>query len=271
MSCSSSSHTAHDASESGHTASLSRQPIQDFEEDPSEDEVNSIHSPTPTPTSVPSLPTRQGPPFRHTARMRVISPARVRDCRIRVECQAELLLEMSDIVGRLTHEITSSIYTAQKAIMVGRRAWYLGLSAVRPLMPTEGIREENPEKITKGVATRHLCLAIPRSSMAMKVLLGRALTWWNTQVQTHRREAALQLTWATNDMLVLTCFECGSRDHLRNTCPKLNRALGQGWNRPNPGLAIEGNTKQRNNDNKTRRRAFIMGANEAGQNPNVMT
>ncbi|GJR90244.1 putative reverse transcriptase domain-containing protein [Tanacetum coccineum] len=72
-----------------------------------------------------------------------------------------------------------------------------------------------------------------------------------------------KVQWATNDMLVLTCFECGSRDHLRNTCPKLNRALGQGWNRPNPGLAIEGNTKQRNNDNKTRRRAFIMGANEA--------
>ncbi|GJS58974.1 hypothetical protein Tco_0653758 [Tanacetum coccineum] len=60
MSCSSSSYTAHDASESGYTASLSRQPIQDSEEDPSEDEVNSIHSPTPTPTSVPSLPTCQG-------------------------------------------------------------------------------------------------------------------------------------------------------------------------------------------------------------------
>ncbi|GJZ89533.1 hypothetical protein Tco_0661315 [Tanacetum coccineum] len=60
MSCSSSSYTAHDASESGHTASLSRQPIQDSEEDPSEDEVNSIHSPTATPTLVPSLPTCQG-------------------------------------------------------------------------------------------------------------------------------------------------------------------------------------------------------------------
>ncbi|GJT12215.1 hypothetical protein Tco_0859257 [Tanacetum coccineum] len=79
MSCSSSSYTAHDASESGYTASLSRQPIQDSEEDPSEDEVNSIHSPTATPTLVPSLPTCQGPPFRQTARIRVISLASASD------------------------------------------------------------------------------------------------------------------------------------------------------------------------------------------------
>ncbi|GJW33032.1 putative reverse transcriptase domain-containing protein [Tanacetum coccineum] len=76
---------------------------------------------------------------------------------------------------------------------------------------------------------------------------------------------------ATNDRPVLTCFECGSRNHLRNTCPKLNKALGQGRNRPILALAIEGNTVRRNNDNQTHGRAFIMGANEAGQNPNVMT
>ncbi|GKB33013.1 putative reverse transcriptase domain-containing protein, partial [Tanacetum coccineum] len=75
----------------------------------------------------------------------------------------------------------------------------------------------------------------------------------------------------TNDRPVLTCFECGSRDHLRNTCPKLNKALGQGRNRPILALAIEGNMDRRNNDNQTHGRAFIMGANEAGQNPNVMT
>ncbi|GKA76095.1 hypothetical protein Tco_0782473 [Tanacetum coccineum] len=180
MSRSSSSHTAHNASESGHNTSLSRQPIQDSEEDPLEDEVNYIHSPTPTPTSVPSLPTRQGPPFRQTTQMRVISPIRleylmdhprhptgprtdtsryphmvtgvpvsyesgmileelnwmqylcgeVRDYRIGVDCQAELLLEMSDIVGRLTQQITRAICTADGAIMIGRRAWYLGLSVV---------------------------------------------------------------------------------------------------------------------------------------------
>ncbi|GJV95060.1 hypothetical protein Tco_1546637 [Tanacetum coccineum] len=76
---------------------------------------------------------------------------------------------------------------------------------------------------------------------------------------------------ATNDRPVLTCFECESRDHLRNTCPKLNRALGQGRNRLIPALAIEGNLNWRNNDNQTHGKAFIMGATEAGQNPNVMT
>ncbi|GJV95062.1 hypothetical protein Tco_1546639 [Tanacetum coccineum] len=226
MSCTSSSHITHDASESGHTVSLSRQPIQDFEEDLLEDEVNSIHSPTPTPTSVSSSPTRQGPTFRQTTRMRVISSTRVnfrsrpqetparevsphtslpstyhiggpsstdpyvtarasdryswehlidhprhptrprpdtsryphmvtgvpvshesgmtleelnkmqylygeaQDCRIWVDYQAKLLLEMSYIVGRLTQQITRTIYTPEVAIVIGRRDWYSGLLVV---------------------------------------------------------------------------------------------------------------------------------------------
>ncbi|GKD93056.1 putative reverse transcriptase domain-containing protein, partial [Tanacetum coccineum] len=40
-----------------------------------------------------------------------------------------------------------------------------------------------------------------------------------------------------------TCYECGSRKHFRNTCPKLNRAPGQVGNR----LTIEGNQNTRNN------------------------
>ncbi|GJT19549.1 hypothetical protein Tco_0878255 [Tanacetum coccineum] len=165
MSRSSSSHTTHDASESGHTASLFRQPIQDSEEDPLEDEVNSIHSPTPTPTSVPSPPTRQEvsphpslPSTYHVGEPSSTDPyvtARASDryswehlmdhprhpqdpdqilagSRLQnwVECQAELLLEISDIVRRLTHQITRAICTAEGAIVIGRRAWYLGLLAV---------------------------------------------------------------------------------------------------------------------------------------------
>ncbi|GKF07097.1 reverse transcriptase domain-containing protein [Tanacetum coccineum] len=41
------------------------------------------------------------------------------------------------------------------------------------------------------------------------------------------------------------CYECGSSKHLRNTCPKLNRAPGQAGNR----LALEGT---RNNGNQAR-------------------
>ncbi|GKD52434.1 putative reverse transcriptase domain-containing protein, partial [Tanacetum coccineum] len=67
---------------------------------------------------------------------------------------------------------------------------------------------------------------------------------------------------ATYDRPMLTCFECGSPDHLRNTCPKLNRVLGQGRNRANPALAIGGNMDQKNNDNLAHGRAFLMGAND---------
>ena len=35
------------------------------------------------------------------------------------------------------------------------------------------------------------------------------------------------------------CYECGSLDHLRNTCPKLKGTSNQGGNRPNLALAIE--------------------------------
>ncbi|GKB79325.1 putative reverse transcriptase domain-containing protein [Tanacetum coccineum] len=206
------------------------------------------------------------------------------------------------------------------------------------------------------------------------LLQGRALTWWNTQVQTRGREAALQLTWEkfkkllleeycpksevqkleskfwnhamvgsdidkyttrflelaklvphmvtpkdnyleygkrttfgiiggrktnqetrlevtlTKDKGLLGTMGWQSRDqismlvHTQNVpsavsiileiircVESVRRALGQGRNHPILALAIEGNTDQRNNDNQTRGRAFIMGANEAGQNPNVVT
>ncbi|GJY80946.1 putative reverse transcriptase domain-containing protein [Tanacetum coccineum] len=63
------------------------------------------------------------------------------------------------------------------------------------------------------------------------------------------------------------CYECGSSDHLRNTCPKLNRAPGQAGNR----LALEGNRNTRNNGNQARGRAFNVNAVDALQDPNVLT
>ncbi|GJT75518.1 zinc finger, CCHC-type containing protein [Tanacetum coccineum] len=48
------------------------------------------------------------------------------------------------------------------------------------------------------------------------------------------------------------CYECGSPDHLRNTCPKMHRAPGQAGN----PLALEGNHNTRNNRNLARGRAF---------------
>ncbi|GKB99727.1 putative reverse transcriptase domain-containing protein [Tanacetum coccineum] len=65
------------------------------------------------------------------------------------------------------------------------------------------------------------------------------------------------------------CYECGSSDHLRNTCPKLNRAPGQVGNR----LTIEGNRNTRSNGNRATGRAFNVNVNavEALQDPNVVT
>ncbi|GKA43340.1 reverse transcriptase domain-containing protein [Tanacetum coccineum] len=65
------------------------------------------------------------------------------------------------------------------------------------------------------------------------------------------------------------CHECGSPDHFRNTCPKLNRAPGQTRNQ----LAIEGCRNNRSNGNQVRGRAFNVNVNamEAVQDPNIVT
>ncbi|GJT44355.1 putative reverse transcriptase domain-containing protein [Tanacetum coccineum] len=66
-----------------------------------------------------------------------------------------------------------------------------------------------------------------------------------------------------------TCYECGSREHFRNTFPKLNRAPGQVGNR----LTIEGNQNTRDNGKRATGRAFNVNVNEveALQDPKVMT
>ncbi|GJR15505.1 putative reverse transcriptase domain-containing protein [Tanacetum coccineum] len=53
------------------------------------------------------------------------------------------------------------------------------------------------------------------------------------------------------------CYECGSPDHFRNTCPKMNRAPGQAGNQ----LALEGSRNNRSNGNQVRGRAFNVNVN----------
>nr|GFB60440.1 hypothetical protein [Tanacetum cinerariifolium] len=74
-----------------------------------------------------------------------------------------------------------------------------------------------------------------------------------------------------NDGPRRACYECGDPNHLRNACPKLNRAPTQGGNYQNPVLAIEGNRNQGGTENQARGRAFVMGAAEAQQDPNIVT
>ncbi|GJU53794.1 putative reverse transcriptase domain-containing protein [Tanacetum coccineum] len=64
-----------------------------------------------------------------------------------------------------------------------------------------------------------------------------------------------------------TCYECGSREHYQNTCPKLNLAPGQVGNR----LTIKGNRNSRNNGNQVKGRAFNVNEVGALQDPNVVT
>ncbi|GJU60807.1 putative reverse transcriptase domain-containing protein [Tanacetum coccineum] len=67
------------------------------------------------------------------------------------------------------------------------------------------------------------------------------------------------------------CFECGGTDYYMAACPRLNQAPRPGGNRPNQVMAIEGGQGRGNNGNPTSGRAFVMGAEEARQDPNIVT
>ncbi|GKB13170.1 putative reverse transcriptase domain-containing protein [Tanacetum coccineum] len=67
-----------------------------------------------------------------------------------------------------------------------------------------------------------------------------------------------------------SCFECGGTDYYKAACPRLNRAPRQGGNCPNQPLAIDRVEGRRNNGNQLRGRAFMLGAEEARQEPNIL-
>ncbi|GJS25594.1 reverse transcriptase domain-containing protein [Tanacetum coccineum] len=67
------------------------------------------------------------------------------------------------------------------------------------------------------------------------------------------------------------CFECGGIDHFKAACPMLNRAPRPGGNLPNLVMAIKGGQVRGNKGNRACGGAFMMGAEEARQNPNIMT
>nr|GEU46009.1 retrotransposon protein, putative, Ty3-gypsy subclass [Tanacetum cinerariifolium] len=70
---------------------------------------------------------------------------------------------------------------------------------------------------------------------------------------------------------VRACYECGSTDHVRPACPRLNRAQGPEGNRPNQVVANNGGQGRGNQGNQARGRAFMLGAEEARQDPNIVT
>ncbi|GKD80261.1 putative reverse transcriptase domain-containing protein [Tanacetum coccineum] len=55
------------------------------------------------------------------------------------------------------------------------------------------------------------------------------------------------------------CFECGSTDHFKAACPKLNQAHRLGGNRLNQAVANNGGQGLGNNGNQIQGRAFMLG------------
>nr|GFB59172.1 hypothetical protein [Tanacetum cinerariifolium] len=73
------------------------------------------------------------------------------------------------------------------------------------------------------------------------------------------------------NLTVRACYECGSTDHVRSTFPRVNRAHGPKRNRPNQVATNNGGQGHRNQGNQTRGRAFMLGAEKARQDPNIVT
>ncbi|GJZ30773.1 putative reverse transcriptase domain-containing protein [Tanacetum coccineum] len=71
--------------------------------------------------------------------------------------------------------------------------------------------------------------------------------------------------------IVRACYECESTDHIRSACPRLNRARGPEENRPSQVTANNGGQCRGNQGNQDRGRAFMLGAEEARQDPNIVT
>ncbi|GKC46881.1 hypothetical protein Tco_1064603, partial [Tanacetum coccineum] len=69
---------------------------------------------------------------------------------------------------------------------------------------------------------------------------------------------------------VKACYECGSTDHAKLACPRLNRAQGPEENHPNQVAANNGGQGRGNQGNQARGRAFMLGAEEARQDPNIV-
>nr|GEX42773.1 hypothetical protein [Tanacetum cinerariifolium] len=67
------------------------------------------------------------------------------------------------------------------------------------------------------------------------------------------------------------CYECGGTDHFKAACPRLNQAQRPGGNHPNQVVANNKGQGRRNNGNKVHRREFMLGSEEALQDPNMMT
>ncbi|GJS66474.1 putative reverse transcriptase domain-containing protein [Tanacetum coccineum] len=73
------------------------------------------------------------------------------------------------------------------------------------------------------------------------------------------------------NLTIRACYECGSTNHVRSACPRLNGAQEPEGNRPNQVAANNGVKGRENKGNQARGRAFMLGAEEARQDLNIVT
>nr|GEU50997.1 reverse transcriptase domain-containing protein [Tanacetum cinerariifolium] len=73
------------------------------------------------------------------------------------------------------------------------------------------------------------------------------------------------------NLTVRACYECGSTNHVRSACPRLNRAQGLEKNCPNQVDANNEGQGRGNQGNQDRGGALILGAEEARKDPNIVT
>ncbi|GJR00602.1 reverse transcriptase domain-containing protein [Tanacetum coccineum] len=184
------------------------------------------------------------------------------------------------------------------------------------------VGNQNGNVVNKNVQknVRNVLVNGNRVKYTASSLVGKALTWWNSQIRTLSREVAVSMSWNDFKLIMIeefcpshemqkleielwnhamvgaamlrilighlasdcrvvprnvnpvnvknpapargACHECGSTDHFRPTCPKLNRTQGLGGNHPNPVAVNNGGQGRGNQGNQARGRAFMLGAEE---------
>ncbi|GKA22447.1 reverse transcriptase domain-containing protein, partial [Tanacetum coccineum] len=70
---------------------------------------------------------------------------------------------------------------------------------------------------------------------------------------------------------VRACYEYGSTDQIKSACPRLNQAQRPGVNPHNQVVIVNGGQGRGNQGNQARGRAFMLGAEKARQDPNIVT
>ncbi|GJV15392.1 putative reverse transcriptase domain-containing protein [Tanacetum coccineum] len=70
---------------------------------------------------------------------------------------------------------------------------------------------------------------------------------------------------------VRACYECGSTNYGKSSYPRMNKAQGPEKNRPNQVAANNKGQGRGNQWNQARGRAFMLGAEEARHDPNIVT